>query len=319
MRSKIALTRHLPALDFYFKTNADFTQNKDKKMKIFINGKYYEKEDAKISVFDHGFLYGDGIFEGIRLYSGNVFKLDRHIDRLFRSAKAIMLDIPYSKQEMIDAVCETCRQNGLSDAYIRLVVSRGAGALGLSPRSCSNPQVVIIADQIQLYSDELYKNGLKAITVPTRRNSSAALPPMVKSLNYLNNILAKIEAQNLGFQECLLLNNEGYVAECSGDNVFIVFEGKVYTPPTACGSLSGMTRETVIELARDLGYELVEKPLTRYDIWTADECFLTGTAAKLIPLVELDARSIGDGKPGPVTKALLGAFNKVVTVKGVKI
>ncbi|MBO7521202.1 MAG: branched-chain-amino-acid transaminase [Opitutales bacterium] len=288
-------------------------------MKIFINGKFYSKEDAKISVFDHGFLYGDGIFEGIRLYSGNVFKLDKHIDRLYRSARAIMLDIPYTKQEMIENVCLTCRENKLTDAYIRLVVSRGMGALGLSPRSCSNPQVVIIADQIQLYSNELYEKGLKAITVPTRRNSSAALPPMVKSLNYLNNILAKIEAQNLGYQECLLLNNEGYVAECSGDNVFIVFEGKVYTPPTACGSLSGMTRQTVMEVAREMGYEMIEKPLTRYDIWTADECFLTGTAAKLIPLVELDSRMIGDGKPGAITKALLEGFNKVVTVKGVKI
>lgn len=288
-------------------------------MKVYINGKFYEKEDAKVSVFDHGFLYGDGIFEGIRLYSGNVFKLDRHIDRLFRSAKAIMLEIPYTKQEVIEAVCATCRENKLTDAYIRLVVSRGMGALGLSPRSCSNPQMVIIADQIQLYPQELYDNGLKAITVPTRRNSSAALPPMVKSLNYLNNILAKIEAQNLGYQECLLLNNEGYVAECSGDNVFIVYEGKIYTPPTACGSLSGMTRETVIEVAKDMGYELIEKPLTRYDIWTADECFLTGTAAKLIPLVELDSRVIGDGKPGKITKALLEGFNKVVSVKGVKI
>ena len=288
-------------------------------MKVYINGKFYEKEDAKVSVFDHGFLYGDGIFEGIRLYSGNVFKLDRHVDRLFRSAKAIMLEMPYTKQEVIDAVCATCRENKLTDAYIRLVVSRGMGALGLSPRSCSNPQMVIIADQIQLYPQELYDNGLKAITVPTRRNSSAALPPMVKSLNYLNNILAKIEAQNLGYQECLLLNNEGYVAECSGDNVFVVYEGKIFTPPTACGSLSGMTRETVIEVARDMGYELIEKPLTRYDIWTADECFLTGTAAKLIPLVELDSRVIGDGKPGKVTKSLLEGFNKVVSVKGVKI
>lgn len=288
-------------------------------MKVYINGKFYEKEDAKVSVFDHGFLYGDGIFEGIRLYSGNVFKLDRHIDRLFRSAKAIMLEMPYTKQEVIEAVCATCRENKLTDAYIRLVVSRGMGALGLSPRTCSNPQMVIIADQIQLYPQELYDNGLKAITVPTRRNSSAALPPMVKSLNYLNNILAKIEAQNLGYQECLLLNNEGYVAECSGDNVFIVYEGKIYTPPTACGSLSGMTRETVIEVAKEMGYELIEKPLTRYDVWTADECFLTGTAAKLIPLVELDSRVIGDGKPGKITKALLEGFNKVVCVKGVKI
>lgn len=288
-------------------------------MKVYINGKYYEKDDAKVSVFDHGFLYGDGIFEGIRLYKGNVFKLSKHIDRLFRSAKAIALEMPWSKQEVIDAVCDACRTNGLTDAYIRLVVSRGKGALGLSPKTCSDPQLIIIADQIQLYPDELYKNGLKAITVPTRRNSHAALPPMVKSLNYLNNILAKIEAQNQGYQECLLLNSEGYVAECSGDNVFIVFEGKIITPPISCGSLGGMTRGTVIELAKKLNLPLEEKPLTRFDVWTADECFLTGTAAKLIPLVELDGRTIGSGKPGEITNKLIDAFNEVTPVDGVKI
>ena len=288
-------------------------------MKVYINGKYYDKDDAKVSVFDHGFLYGDGIFEGIRLYNKNVFKLPKHIDRLFRSARAIMLDMPWSKQEIMDAVCDACRVNNLTDGYIRLVVSRGKGALGLSPRSCSDPQLIIIADQIQLYPEELYQNGLKAITVPTRRNSHAALPPMVKSLNYLNNILAKIEAQNLGYQECLLLNNEGYVAECSGDNVFIAFEGKLITPPVSAGSLGGMTRQTVIELAKKLGYELIEKPLTRFDVWTADECFLTGTAAKLIPLVELDGRKIGTGKPGEMTNNLIAAFNEVAPVEGVKI
>ena len=288
-------------------------------MKVYINGKYYEKDDAKVSVFDHGFLYGDGIFEGIRLYKGNEFKLPKHIDRLFRSAKAIALEMPWSKQEVIDAVCDACRTNGLTDAYIRLVVSRGKGALGLSPKTCSDPQLIIIADQIQLYPDELYKNGLKAITVPTRRNSHAALPPMVKSLNYLNNILAKIEAQNQGYQECLLLNSEGYVAECSGDNVFIVFDGVLITPPVSCGSLGGMTRQTVIELAKKLNLPLEEKPLTRFDVWTADECFLTGTAAKLIPLVELDGRTIGSGKPGEITNKLIDAFNEVTPVDGVKI
>ena len=205
-------------------------------MKVYINGKYYEKDDAKVSVFDHGFLYGDGIFEGIRLYSGNVFKLDKHIDRLFRSARAIMLDMPWTKQQIIDAVCDACRTNGLQNGYIRLVVSRGKGKLGLSPFSCEDPQLVIIADEIQLYPQELYECGLKALTVPTRRNSQAALPPMVKSLNYLNNILAKIEAHNSGYEECLLLNNEGYVSECSGDNVFIVFDNKLITPPISCGS-----------------------------------------------------------------------------------
>ena len=288
-------------------------------MKVYINGKFYEKDDAKVSVFDHGFLYGDGIFEGIRLYSGNVFKLPKHIDRLFRSAKAICLDLPWSKQEIIDAVCGSCRVNGLTDGYIRLVVSRGKGALGLSPKSCSDPQLIIIADQIQLYPQELYDNGLKAITVPTRRNSQAALPPMIKSLNYLNNILAKIEAQNVGYQECLLLNNEGYVAECSGDNVFMAFEGKLITPPVSCGSLGGITRQTVVELAKKLGLELIEKPITRFDLWTCDECFLTGTAAKLIPLVELDGRKIGDGQVGEMTKKLIAAFNEVVCVEGTRI
>ncbi len=288
-------------------------------MKVYINGKYYDENDAKVSVFDHGFMYGDGIFEGIRLYDKNVFKLPKHIDRLFRSARAIMLDLPWSKQEIMDAVCDACRTNGLTNGYIRLIVSRGKGKLGLSPFSCSDPQLIIIADQIQLYPQELYDNGLKAVTVPTRRNSHAALPPMVKSLNYLNNILAKIEAQKLGYQECLLLNNEGYVAECSGDNVFIVFENTLITPPVSCGSLGGMTRQTVLELAEKLGIKLVEKPITRFDVWTADECFLTGTAAKLIPLVELDARKIGTGKPGEITKRLTAAFNEVAPLEGVKI
>ncbi len=288
-------------------------------MKVYINGKFYDKDEAKVSVFDHGFLYGDGIFEGIRLYSGNVFRLPMHIDRLFKSARAICLDMPWSKQEVMDAVCASCRENKLTDGYIRLVVSRGKGALGLSPLTCSDPQLVIIADQIQLYPDELYTNGLKAITVPTRRNSHAALPPMVKSLNYLNNILAKIEAQNLGYSECLLLNQEGNVAECSGDNVFIVSDGVVYTPPTSAGNLSGMTRRAVMELAEKEGFKMVERDFTRYDVWTADECFLTGTAAKIIPLVELDKRPIGTGKPGEITKRLISAFNKIVSVEGVKI
>ena len=288
-------------------------------MKVYINGKYYDENEAKVSVFDHGFMYGDGIFEGIRLYNKNVFKLQNHMDRLFRSAKAICLDLPWTKQEILDAVCDACRTNNLTDAYIRLIISRGKGKLGLSPFTCSDPQLIIIADQIQLYAPELYENGLKVITVPTRRNSHAALPPMVKSLNYLNNILAKIEAQKLGYQECLLLNNEGYVAECSGDNVFIVFDGKLITPPVSCGSLGGMTREAAIDCATKLGIEVVEKPLTRFDVWTADECFLTGTAAKLIPLVELDSRTIGDGKCGPVTKKLLQAFNEMAQKVGVRI
>ncbi len=288
-------------------------------MKVYINGKFYEKDEAKVSVFDHGFLYGDGIFEGIRLYSGNVFRLPVHINRLFKSAKAIMLDLPWSKQEIMDAVCESCRVNGLKDAYIRLVVSRGKGKLGISPFTCSDPQLIIIADEITLYPKELYENGLKAITVPTRRNSPAALPPMVKSLNYLNNILAKIEAKNLGYEECVLLNNEGNIAECSGDNIFIVSEGVLYTPPCSASSLIGVTRRSVIEIAKELGVPFEEKTLTRFDVWTADECFLTGTAARLIPLVELDSRVIGDGKPGPVTKKLSARYLQRATEDGVKI
>ncbi|MDY6069540.1 MAG: branched-chain-amino-acid transaminase [Opitutales bacterium] len=288
-------------------------------MKVYINGKFYEKDEAKVSVFDHGFLYGDGIFEGIRLYSGNVFRLPVHIDRLFKSAKAIMLDLPWSKQEIMDAVCESCRVNGLKDGYIRLVVSRGKGKLGISPFTCTDPQLIIIADEITLYPKELYENGLKAITVPTRRNSPAALPPMVKSLNYLNNILAKIEAKNLGYEECVLLNNEGNIAECSGDNIFIVSEGVLYTPPCSASSLIGVTRRSVIEIAQELGVPFVEKILTRFDVWTADECFLTGTAARLIPLVELDSRVIGDGKPGPVTKKLSERYLQRATQDGVKI
>ena len=288
-------------------------------MKVYINGKYYDENEAKVSVFDHGFMYGDGIFEGIRLYNKNVFKLPNHMDRLFRSAKAICLDLPWTKQQIMDAVCDACRVNNLTNGYIRLIISRGKGKLGISPLTCSDPQLIIIADEITLYAPELYENGLKAITVPTRRNSHAALPPMVKSLNYLNNILAKIEAQKLGYQECLLLNNEGYVAECSGDNVFIVFGGKLITPPVSCGSLGGMTREATIDCAKKLGIEVVEKPLARFDVWTADECFLTGTAAKLIPLVELDSRKIGDGKVGPMTKKLLAEFNKMAQTVGVRI
>ena len=288
-------------------------------MKVYINGKFYEKDEAKVSVFDHGFLYGDGIFEGIRLYSGNVFRLPVHINRLFKSAKAIMLDLPWSKQEIMDAVCESCRVNGLKDGYIRLVVSRGKGKLGISPFTCSDPQLIIIADEITLYPKELYENGLKAITVPTRRNSPAALPPMVKSLNYLNNILAKIEAKNLGYEECVLLNNEGNIAECSGDNIFIVSEGVLYTPPCSASSLIGVTRRSVIEIAKELGVPFEEKILTRFDVWTADECFLTGTAARLIPLVELDSRVIGDGKPGPVTQKLSARYLQRATEDGVKI
>lgn len=288
-------------------------------MKVYINGTFYNKEDAKISVFDHALLYGDGVFEGIRLYSGNVFRLDEHLERLEFSAHAILLELPWSREEIAEAVCETCRANNLKDGYIRLIVTRGAGALGLSPRSCSNPQLIIIAGQIQLYPQEYYEKGLKIITSSTRRTSAAAFPPMVKSLNYLNNVMAKIDALNLGYPEAIMLNDQGYVAECTGDNIFIVQRGKLFTPPVSAGSLVGITREAVLDCASELGVEIVEANLTRYDLWIAKECFVTGSAAEVVPVVEVDARKIGTGTPGTLTLRLLEAFRRRVTTEGAKI
>lgn len=288
-------------------------------MKVYINGTFFDKEDAKISVFDHALLYGDGVFEGIRLYSGNVFRLEEHLERLEYSAHAILLELPWSRKEIADAVCETCRVNGLSDGYVRLIVTRGKGALGLSPRSCSDPQLIIIAGQIQLYPQEYYEKGLKLITSSTRRTNVAAFPPMVKSLNYLNNVMAKIDALNLGYPEAIMLNDQGYVAECTGDNIFIVQKGKLYTPPVSAGSLTGITREAVLDCAKRLGLEVIEANLTRYDIWIAKECFVTGSAAEVVPVVEVDARRVGDGKPGPITRQLLDEFHRLVTVEGARI
>lgn len=288
-------------------------------MKVYLDGDFVDQADAKISVFDHGFLYGDGIFEGIRLYNGNVFKLDEHLERLEFSARAIMLDLPWTREEIAEAVCESCRVNNLTNGYIRLIVSRGVGSLGLSPKSCEKPSMIIIADQIQLYPKEFYTEGLKVITVATRRLNPAALPPMIKSLNYLNNILAKIEAGNLGYVEAFMLNDQGYVAECTGDNVFIVQHGKVFTPPVNAGSLTGITRQAVIEILQELDLELVETNLTRYDLWIAQECFLTGTAAEVVPVVEIDGRKIGPGEPGELTQRVLEAFKARVSVDGAKI
>ena len=285
-------------------------------MKIYLNGKFVDKEDAKISVFDHGLLYGDGVFEGIRLYSGCVFKLDEHLERLEFSAKAILLDLPMSREELAEAVCECCRQNELQDGYVRLVVTRGPGHLGLSPDGCGPAGVIIIADNIQLYPEELYETGLKIITVPTRRINAAALPPAVKSLNYLNNILAKIEAKKVGFQEALMLNDKGEIAECTGDNVFVYSKSVLYTPPLDAGSLRGITRGTVMDIAEELGVELREQALTRYDLWTSEECFLTGTAAEVIPCVEVDHRSVGSGQPGEMTKQFISRFREKVTTDG---
>lgn len=288
-------------------------------MKVYINGEYFDKDEAKVSVFDHGFLYGDGIFEGIRLYSGNIFKLDEHLERLEYSAKAILLTMPWTRQEIADAVCETCRVNNLTDGYIRLVVTRGIGYLGLSPKNCKEPQLIIIADKIQLYPPEFYEKGLKVITSATRRMNPAALPPMVKSLNYLNNILAKADAGNLGFQEAIMLNDQGYVAEATGDNIFIVHKGTLYTPPSVAGALVGITRQAVIDIAKSLGLTVEERDLTRYDLWIAGECFMTGTAAEVIPVTEIDFRVIGDGKPGPITGSILERFREKVTTDGTRI
>jgi branched-chain amino acid aminotransferase len=288
-------------------------------MKIYMNDRLVDREDAKVSVFDHGLLYGDGIFEGIRLYDGCVFKLDAHLERLEYSAKAIMLKLPWSREALAEAVCETCRANNLRDGYIRLVVTRGEGSLGLSIKNCDQPQLIIIADTIQLYPQEFYENGLKIITVPTRRCNPAALPPTVKSLNYLNNILAKIEAQHLGYHEAIMLNDQGYVAECTGDNVFVIHKGKLITPSASAGALKGITRETAIEIAKKLGIPWEEANLTRYDVWVADELFLTGTAAEIIPIVEVDARPIGDGKPGPITARFLEQFKACVTKDGMQL
>ncbi len=288
-------------------------------MKIYMNDGLVDRDDAKVSVFDHGLLYGDGIFEGIRLYDGCIFKLDAHLERLENSAKAIMLPMPWSRDDLSNAVRETCRANGLRDGYIRLVVTRGEGSLGLSIKNCDSPQLIIIADTIQLYPTELYENGLKIITVPTRRCNPAALPPTVKSLNYLNNILAKIEAQHLGYHEAIMLNDQGYVAECTGDNVFVISKGELITPSASAGALKGITRDTVLEIATTLGVPAREANLTRYDVWVADELFLTGTAAEIIPIVEVDARTIGDGKPGAITGRFLEQFKKIVTKDGTQL
>jgi len=277
-------------------------------LKIYISGKYYDKEDAKISVYDHGLLYGDGIFEGLRSYGGKVFRLQEHLVRLYESAKAIWLTIPISLDEMTKAVNETLKVNNLSDAYIRLVVTRGAGSLGLDPNRTSDPQVIIIADKITLYPAEFYEKGLSIITASTIRNHPAALSPRIKSLNYLNNILAKIEGLRAGCIEALMLNSKGEVAECTGDNIFLVRRKELLTPPIDAGILEGVTREAVIEAARKAGMTVREIALTRHDVYVADEVFLTGTAAEVIPVVNIDNRQIGDGEPGPVTRDLMQRF-----------
>jgi len=285
-------------------------------MKVYIDGRYYDEKHAKISVFDHGLLYGDGIFEGIRAYHGRVFKLKEHVDRLFCSAKALMLEIPMSHAAICQAVLETCRKNRIRDGYIRLVVTRGAGTLGLNPNRCKNPSVIVIAGRIQLYPPKLYERGMEIVTVPTVRNLHSALNPAIKSLNYLNNILAKIEANNAGVEEAIMLNAEGYVAECTGDNLFLVNGGVLRTPPLYAGALYGITRNTVIGLARDQSWRVEEVNLTRYDLFNADECFLTGTGAEIIPVVKIDKRVIGTGRPGPITQTLEREYRRLARSTG---
>lgn len=280
--------------------------------KIYINGKFYSKEDAKISVYDHGLLYGDGVFEGMRTYSGKVFRLVEHIDRLYESARAILLTIPMSKQDLIDAVKKTVELSGLSDSYIRLVVTRGAGSLGLDPNRTSDPQIIIIVDLIALYDRKYYDEGLKIITASTIRNHPAALSPRIKSLNYLNNIMAKIEGLQAGCMEAIMLNHKGEVAECTGDNIFIVKHGQVLTPPTDAGILEGITRNAILELAKELKIPASEATLTRHDLLVADECFLTGSAAEVIPVVSIDSRPIGLGNVGQTTRLLMSEFKKLV-------
>jgi branched-chain amino acid aminotransferase len=285
--------------------------SKQPSLKIFISGKLYDKEDAKISVYDHGLLYGDGVFEGIRSYAGKVFRMAAHLDRLWDSAKAIWLTIPMTKAEMAAAIESTLAANGIKDGYIRVLVTRGAGSLGLDPNRCSDPQVIVITDRISLYPEELYRKGLEIVTVSTARNHPAALNPRIKSLNYLNNILAKIEGLQAGCIEALMLNHKGEVAECTGDNIFLVRQGRLLTPPTEAGILEGITRDAVIELAVESGVTVRETPLTKHDVYIADECFLTGTAAEVIPVVKVDSRTIGDGVPGPITRDLIVRFHKL--------
>ncbi len=280
-------------------------------LKVYISGRFFDKEDAKISVYDHGLLYGDGVFEGMRSYGGKVFRLKQHFDRLWQSAKAIWLEIPVGRDELAQATLDTLRVNNIQDGYIRLVVTRGAGSLGLDPNRTSHPQVIIITDHIALYPRELYEQGLAIVTVSTVRNHSAALSPRIKSLNYLNNILAKIEGLQAGCSEALMLNIKGEIAECTGDNIFLVRAGELLTPPIDAGILEGITREAVMELAEAAGLPVREIPLTKHDVYIADECFLTGTAAEVIPVVKVDGRMIGSGHPGPVTRDLIERFHRL--------
>ena len=290
-----------------------------KEAKIYIDGKFYSESNAKVSVFDHGLLYGDGIFEGIRFYNGRVFRLEQHLERLWNSARSICLSIPMSRQEMTEALLETIRQNHLQDGYIRLVITRGVGNLGLNPEQCKNPSVIIIVATIALYHEDFYRKGLNIVTVATRRSNPASLNPAVKSLNYLNNVMARIEANLAGADEALMLNDAGNVAECTADNVFIIKHGQIFTPPIAAGALQGITRSVVFDIAAEFDLKVIEADFTRHDIFVADECFLTGTAAEIIPVVKADGRVIGHGKPGPITTRIIARFREMTQKTGTPI
>ncbi len=290
-----------------------------KSLQIYIDGEFFDQADAKISVFDHGLLYGDGIFEGIRFYNGRVFRMEEHMERLWDSARSICLEIPTSRQEMDDALLETIRQNDLNDGYVRLIVTRGVGNLGLNPVQCKRPSVIIIASTIALYPEEVYQRGLTVVTVPTRRMGPATLNPAIKSLNYLNNVLARIEANLANADEALMLNDAGNVAECTADNVFIVKRGEIMTPPITAGALRGITRSVVFDIADELGIKISEPDLTRHDIYIADEAFLTGTAAEVIPMIKVDGRTIGDGKPGAITNRTIARFRELTRATGTPI
>jgi len=287
--------------------------------KIYVDGKFYSEADAKVSVFDHGLLYGDGIFEGIRFYNGRVFRLGEHLDRLWDSARSICLEIPMTKQSMTEAVLETIRQNHMRDGYIRLLVTRGIGNLGLNPKQCKSPSVIIIAAPIALYQENMYRKGLTVVTVATRRCSPGALNPAVKSLNYLNNVMARIEADLAGADEALMLNDEGNIAECTADNIFVIKRGQMITPPVTAGALRGITRSVAFEIAEELGYKTLKADITRHDVFAADECFLTGTAAEIIPVVSVDGRAIGNGKPGPITTRIMARFREMTRETGTPI
>lgn len=290
-----------------------------KALTIYLDGKFVPEADAKVSVFDHGLLYGDGVFEGIRFYNGRVFRLEEHIERLWDSARSICLEIPIGRGEMTEALLETIRQNGLNEGYIRLVVTRGVGNLGLNPMQCKRPSIIIIATTIALYPKEVCEKGLTVVTCATRRTSPAALNPAVKSLNYLNNVMARIEANLAGADEALMLNEAGNVAECTADNVFIIKRGNIFTPPISAGALRGITRSVVFDIAAELGLKITETDITRHDVFIADECFLTGTAAEVIPVVKADGRPIGSGKPGSITTRMIGRFRELTRETGTPI